>query len=204
MDVFKDLVRVFPFRGTEKDQQHAGSAYFKALKRFPLDLVAAGAEKYIATNKHFPKPVEWQAYIPARRQTVADEVVEMTADEAREWHRADVLRYEDAPCICRVCTAAGIHTRPIRYVPERTADDVERKVLDPTTNKVVTAGHWAHGEELVRWYRAKEHFWTEARKWQRSHAMPATTGYGPRTVKQRIDAAFDRPVVADREPGEEG
>ncbi len=91
-------------------------------------------------------------------------------------------------------------------MPEFTKQDVERKVKHPVSLKVVTAGHWAHGDELVRWYAAKDRFWTLARAGIQAHSFPATTGYTkPLTTKQRIDAAFARkPPIEDREPGEEG
>lgn len=206
VDVFNSLAQVFPIRGEEHERQQRRRAYFKALRRFPLDRVAAGADAWTRHGKAFPKPVEWAASIP-RSEPTTTEIPVMTAEEARQWHRADGLRYEDAPCACRVCVAAGIHTRPIRFVPEFTPEDNDRKVQDPDTGKIVTAGHWAHGDELVRWYAAKERFWTLARAAIKRHSMPSTTGNTKNmTTQQRIDAAFARrpPVEDEREPGQEG
>lgn len=44
-----------------------------------------------------------------------------------------------------------------QLVPD--ADRDERDVRVREGNRIVTAGHWAHGAELARWYQARGDFW---------------------------------------------
>ena len=51
--------------------------------------------------------------------------------------------------------AAGVDWKPGRFVPEFDGYDCERKVFDQGRQRTVTAGHWAHGEELAGYYEAR-------------------------------------------------
>jgi hypothetical protein len=85
----------------------------------------------------------------------------MTEAEAREYQRAEALKYEDRPCSCQACKAAGVDWKPLRFVPEFTADGFDRKVRDPFKDRIVTAGHWAHGAELAGYWRARGEFYAK-------------------------------------------
>jgi hypothetical protein len=87
----------------------------------------------------------------------------MTERESQEHRRAEQRGYEDEPCGCDLCQQAGVTHRYLRFVPEWNADGRDRRVRDPLSDRTVVAGHWAHGEELRRWYVAKEAFWTKAK-----------------------------------------
>jgi hypothetical protein len=43
-------------------------------------------------------------------------------------------------------------------VPEFDGYDCERKVFDQGRARIVTAGHWAHGEELAGYYTARAEY----------------------------------------------
>lgn len=156
-DVCKDLMRVFPKRLEEFEKAQLHRDYFKALRRFSVSQVQAGAEAWMQRGKYFPKPAEWIDSIPKQAPTALVDVPAMSPMEAREYQRAERLRYEDQPCGCRDCVAAQVSEKPVRFVPEFTADDRERKVRDG--ERIVTAGHWAHGTELARYYKAKADFY---------------------------------------------
>lgn len=161
-DIFKALQRVFPLRGDDQDIKAISSTYFKALRRYPIEAVRAGADQCVQRHKHFPKPAEWADAIPQRITSDAD-VRQMKVLEAREHLRAAKLGYEDEPCQCQDCRAAGVDHRFLRFVPDFTSDDCDDRVHCPIRGKIVTAGHWAHGDELRRWYIAKETFYVAAR-----------------------------------------
>lgn len=156
MDTFRGLLRIFPKRLDEHDQQHMGASYFKTLRKYPLAQIQAGAEGWIQRGKYFPKPAEWIDAIPRERQR-AVELQTLSDEDGRAHRRAEALCYEDAPCHCRECRAAGVTDRPLRYVPEVNEDGSDRKALDG--DRTVTVGHWAHGAELARWYEARADFW---------------------------------------------
>lgn len=163
MDTFRSLTRVFPLRGDEDAIRDVGASYFKALRRVPLREIQAGAEVVIQRHKHFPKPAEWLDAIPKRQTAV--EVPTMTPTEAQTYARAEQLHYEDEPCRCASCVAAQVSWKPLRFVPEVNADGTDRKVRDPFKDRIVTAGHWAHGQELVGYWNARGAFyakWTAA------------------------------------------
>lgn len=156
LDVFRRLTRVFPFRGDAQEVADVGASYFKAFRRRSLPDVVAGADRWIQTENRFPRAAQWLGAIP--RGDV--EVVPMMSEaDAREHRRAELLGYEDAPCQCDLCRAAEVDEKPLRFVPEFTENDRDKHVRDPLNQRVVTAGHWAHGVELFRWYRARGDFW---------------------------------------------
>ena len=192
MDTFRTVAATFNVR---RDEDTLGEVYFKALQSFPLRQVQAGGERCTACLKRFPKPVEWKELIP-RPGPVG--IPELSSLEAREFLEAEACFYECPPCRCEACQRAGVTDQPLRYVP----DDDERKAR--IGEKVIRRGHWAHGDELRRWYVAKETFWTQAR----------AGGLGPRVFDppsggRRRRAGFKRLVpvpvpVPAREPGEDG
>lgn len=155
-DVFKGLERVFPKRLEEHERQRMSGDYFKILRKFPLPQVQAGAEAWMQRGKYFPKPAEWIDAMPRRVQPRV-ELETLSSTEADAYRRAERLRYEDAPCGCRACREAGVHEKPIRFVPEFHPDGSERRVREG--EREVTAGHWAHGAELFAYYQAKADFY---------------------------------------------
>lgn len=162
--VFSRLRSIFPLRGEHSEIQQIVQSYFRVLIRFPIRAVEAGADAWITTGTRFPKPAEWLGAIP-RGSKLAD-ILPMPEDEAAEHQRATNLFYEDEPCGCHLCAKAGVSHRMLRYVPDTDADgrDARMKIGD----KVVVRGHWAHGEELKRWYAARDAFMSlKARVWPR-------------------------------------
>lgn len=155
MDTFHNVRRIFPLRGEDHELRHVGTSYFNAMRRFPLSAVQAGAEVWLQQGKRFPKPAEWIESIPPRRQVA--EVHALSDADAIAHMQAERLGYEDAPCHCEPCQRAGVTDQPLRYVPDVEADGRDRKAL--IGERVVTTGHWAHGEELAGYYRAKLAFW---------------------------------------------
>lgn len=157
VDVWNDLARVFPKRLDDHEKQQMQRDYFRAMRRFPLSQIEAGAEVWIQRGKYFPKPAEWMDAIPKQSAVVTLDVPAMSEGESRAYQRAEAMRYEDQPCGCPKCREAEVTDKPLRFVPEFTPDDRERKVRDG--ERVVTAGHWAHGYELARWYEARANFY---------------------------------------------
>ncbi len=154
-ETFDNLARVLISRrmdDTERSQML--SAYFKALRAYDLAAVKGGAEVVLATAKHFPKPVEWIEAMPRRSGQPADVPV-LFENEARTWRAAEASFWEKDPCSCSLCKAANVDWKPLRFVPEFDEYDRERKVFDQGRNRIVTAGHWAHGVELAGYYRAR-------------------------------------------------
>lgn len=185
--VFGALRRVFPLRGSGEDLGLMTSAYFKALRGWSIADVTAGAEAWIARGTKFPKPVEWREHIP-RTTARTHDVRVLTDAEARAYHRAERLRYEDTPCGCQGCLDAGIASWPIRFVPE-VEDGRDRCVFDPLTQRTVVAGHWAHGEDLAGYYRAQEDCVVKWRALLSRHAM-GKTGKTRKPFHERIEAIF--------------
>lgn len=151
---FNDLRRVFPLRGEPYEIQQVGIAYFKAMRRFPLSAVSAGKDAWLVHGKRFPKPAEWIESIPPKPKSAT--IPALTELERVEYQRAETLGYEHDPCTCQACQAAGVTHRFLRFVPDVDAD--HRDVKGTIGDRVVTRGHWAHGDELKRWYAAREAF----------------------------------------------
>lgn len=168
MDVFRGLQRVFPKRLDEHEISQMGGAYFKAMRRFPINAVQAGADTWTQRGKFFPKPAEWMDAIPRAAQPQAERA-ELSVSDAAEYRDAEQRRYEGEPCRCSACRTAGVDHRFLRFVPDVDANgqDLQAKLGD----RIVVCGHWAHGEELRRWYAAKEAFWAQFQVTLPHHVM---------------------------------
>lgn len=138
--------------------EDVASTYFRVLRPFALADLARAADAWIAKEPRFPKPAEWRGSLSPDASQVRDLRV-MTWVEAKDYADAERRGYEGDPCGCVECKAVGVDHRFLRFVPEFTANDTDLKVFDPIRQREVTAGHWAHGHELARWYVAKEAFW---------------------------------------------
>jgi len=172
LDVFKGVARVFPQRGDEHELKQKSGAYFKAMRRFQLNQVAAGADVWMERGKYFPKPSEWIDSIP-RQSAHRPEVGELTAAEIVEYEDAERRHYDGEPCRCQACRAAGVDHRLLRFVPEVDANgqDAKGKIGD----RIVVRGHWAHGQELAGYYRAKAAFWAMFHETVTQRSMPRVT-----------------------------
>lgn len=152
------MTRVFPLRGGEDEISDISAKYFKAMRRFTIGQVSLGAEAVIERLKKWPKPAEWIEMIP--RASAPSVIPPMESHRAAEWLDAEQKVWEDEPCRCPRCQVANVTHRFLRFVPEFTPDDREDKAM--IGERAVCRGHWAHGEELRRYYVAKEAFWEQA------------------------------------------
>lgn len=177
MDTFRSLTHVFKLKGDAHEIQDVGKSYFKALRKFTLAQVKDAAEKCLAECKHFPKPAEWADRVTRR---IPVEIPELSPTETTAYLRAEAKRYEDDPCSCRDCQNAGVTHRFLRFVPEFDADGRDKHAR--IGERIVTRGHWAHGDELKRWYQARDSF-----KAQFADAMP-----GKSMAKKRPKESFQK------------
>ena len=158
LSIFRDLLKVFPKRLDEADVAQLAKAYFAAFRYFTIPQIQAGADVWIERGKFFPKPAEWRECIP-RAVTAGPALSELTHVEATEYLDAERRSYEGDPCNCRPCVSAGVSHRFLRYVPE--ADEQGMDVRGLIGERVVVRGHWAHGQELRRFYEARDRFWAD-------------------------------------------
>jgi len=176
-------------RLSKDESEELPRTFFRLLEPFELpDVLDAG--KTLATTAHsFPKPTDWIEVITVQRRQrdslallPAPDRRQMSQDEAAELTRAKLLHFSAEPCGCPRCLVAQVDDRPLRFVPTVDDDGREDRALNPQTNAVELAGHWAHGDELARWYVARDACYA---LWRQA---------GPRTF----------PSVVSRDPGEEG
>lgn len=184
LDCFRQLVRrVQPAKALEPD---TAADYYEVLKGFHIDVLRRAAKDLATTHTFFPSTAEWHEAAAAlvAAQGPAPRARVMSVDQATEYARAQRLHYEDQPCSCARCFLAQVTDKPLRFVPDFDADDREVTAYHPLWKREVVTGHWAHGDELARWYRAKEKFFA--------------TPIAPR-VRTMLPV-----TLRDREPGEEG
>jgi hypothetical protein len=149
-DCFRGLTRIFHWRGDEDDLRQTAGSYFKVLRKYPMPAVKAGADACVERYKHFPKPVEWMDVIPRHVETV--ELPVMGQTEADTWMAAMKSGCEGDLCHCLDCRQARADHLPLRFVPD------EARAIHPRDGRAVQRGHWAHGEELKRWWVARNAF----------------------------------------------
>lgn len=184
---FERLCNTFRLKLKVPEREELARTYFRVLEPSPLDEVLLAGKTCISKHRTFPKPADWLAALdkggpavcpPNRRQMTVSEIAELAA--------AKRARYFDSPCLCVECCRAGVDDQPLRFVPTLVGDDEER-AFNPQRNVLEVVGHWAHGEELRRWYLARSFF-------------AGLAGHLPRRVHQAVLAA----VAIEREPGQEG
>lgn len=164
------------------------SVYFQALAAYDIDAVVAAGQRCLTTLSGFPKIVDWLAEVATKTPTVCPaDRRQMGVDELDVHERAAARGYEDDPCTCGWCEASGVEDKPLRFVPTLVRGDEHEVAFNPRHHKVEVVGHWAHGEELRRWYVARDRFFALKRR-------------APRALLIAVESL----VGVTREPGEEG
>lgn len=185
-EAFRRMTRAFRVRLKAAELEELSSTYYKLLEAVPLDAVIVAGKVCLTKFKRFPRAAEWLEALPAGTgPTIAADLRTMGHDEAREYIRAEGLRYQDQPCGCLTCQAAGVTALPLRFVPEFTVDGRDERAYHPLKQKAVTSGRWIHGDDLRRWWLAREACFASA----------------PRAF---IRLLRNPQIRAEREPGEEG
>lgn len=189
--VMKQLAAVFRRRPDTPEFLALTGSYFRALNRHELSELQRAADQWVSTEAKFPTPYELRRAIPRP----AADLRTMSLDEARDYRAAEDAGYEGELCGCQRCVEAGVNNRPLRFVPEADVFDRDTTVNDPIRKRVVTAGHWAHGRELLGYYIAKDAFWKKT--------TISLTSLSPEDRRTRRHVSELSPLVS-REPGQEG
>lgn len=157
--VFQDLRRVFPTRSSQDDLNRTMRLYFATLQPWPIDYVTEGATRWISTGERFPRPHDWISVMPG---APPEWVAPLPDEEADEHLKAMRQNYKADPCQCFLCRKSGVSHRLLRYVPDYDQGDPAGQARIGT--RVVSRGHWAHGEELRSWYVARDNFFAALKK----------------------------------------
>ena len=175
-------------------------SYFKILEAAPLDDVLTAAKRWQESARTFPKPVDWLGLLPNGGPASApDGIRVLAASELDAYEAAERKHWHDEPCSCLDCVTAGVSDRPLRFTVDRWEDGRDVDAWDPRRHRVVHPGHWAHGEELARHYRAYDAFKAQMDRYPT--LKPLVRSLLP--IEARIEKIFTKPPSA-REPGEEG
>ena len=179
---FGRVCGAFRLRFKANEAEDLTRTYFKILEPYPLDRVLLAGKSCMTTSRKFPLAADWVAAVEAMT-TIPDDVRQMTVDELDEHEAAERARWEGAPCSCVACVRANVGQSPLRFVPTHATFSDDERAFNPRRQVVQIVGHWAHGEELARWYAARARFYASApKKFRRVLAL----------------------VGAGREPGMEG
>jgi hypothetical protein len=159
---FRRVCGAFRLRVKATAGEEWSRTYFRILEHAPLDEVLTAGKACVASCRTFPKPAEWLQALPIPPAAAAHgDLRVMATTEREDYARAEALRYEDAPCGCLLCQEAAVTHRPLRFVPDEILGVLD-KALDTVRNRIVVTGHWAHGQELARWYVARAAFYASA------------------------------------------
>jgi len=181
---FRRVCGAYRLKVKEPEVESLSRTYFKVLDAAPLEDVLTAGKACLRTCRRFPTVAEWVAALPVPPViAVSADLRVMPTDERAAYARAEALRYADIPCGCGACFRADVTDRPLRFVPDETHGVLDR-AIDTVRNRIVVTGHWAHGEELARWYAARDAF------------------FG--SVPRHTPIARALLVLVAREPGEEG
>jgi len=186
---FKRLALTFRMKMRPAELENLSDTYFRLLESYSLHDVVAAGNALLHTHRRFPKPLDWSEAITRTQIGAPADVRVMSVPEATEYVRAERLHYDDDPCDCLLCQALPNAIRR-RFVPDFTDDDREEKAFCPPKNRTVVVGHWAHGNELARWYAARDRFF----------GAPGLSVVHA-NVLRRFGFVYQPPA---REPGQEG
>jgi hypothetical protein len=158
---FRRVLGAFRLKVKPDAVDELSRTYFRILADAPLEDVLAAGKTCLTTGTRFPKVAEWVAALPAPPVVVTADLRVMATPEREAYDRAEALRYQDEPCWCVDCQDAGVTDRPVRFVPDEVHGVLDR-AIDTVRNRIVITGHWAHGDELARWYVARDAFFASA------------------------------------------
>lgn len=197
---FGRVVGAYRLKLKPTEAEELTRTYFRVLEPFPLEEVLLAGKRCLTKYRRFPPAADWIAELTATAAApaAAADVRQMGAFELEEYEHATRLRYTDQPCACAECAAAGVGDRSVRFVPTLFGG-VEERAFNPRRKVVQVVGHWAHGEELRRWYEARDGFFALAP----AGIVRLLHQRDRRSFTARVDAIF-RPLSPEREPGEEG
>ena len=180
---FRRVCGAFRLRFKATEAEDLTRTYFKILEPYPLDRVLLAGKQCMTTSRKFPLAADWVAAVADLALSASPlDVRQMTTDELDEHEAAERARWDGQPCLCVACVRANVDDRPLRFVPTHATFSEDERAFNPRRKHVQVVGHWAHGEELLRWYVARAAFYASAPK------------------KFRRVLAF----VGAREPGEDG
>jgi hypothetical protein len=194
---FRRLVGAFRLRLSAGQLAELSTTYFRVLEGYPLDRALFVGKQLLETYTRMPYPAEWlSACARPDAPAGAPDAHQrwMTTSELDERAQADAWKYAAAPCACRDCLDAGVSDQPLRYVPTDLDATTYETAWDSRRGVVQIAGHWAHGDELARWYAARRACFAHAHR----------RGIPLRRVLERDDDGGAVLVSVSREPGEEG
>jgi hypothetical protein len=150
------LGRTLGLRVSEPDFVAQMRSYRRVLRAVPVADLLRGAETWAGRESRFPRPAQWRGAV--RESTPG--APQAPAADAQAWLEAERQGFEAPSCTCAPCVASGADWRPLRFVPDVDRHGATIPMLVGT--RQVARGHWAHGEELVRWWVAQGKFWEAA------------------------------------------
>lgn len=187
---FGRVLTAFRLKLSAIERDELTRTYFKILDVHRIEDVVIAGKRCIEKHRTFPKAADWLAELAPVAATCPPDRRVMSVVEADELTRAVAMRFEDHPCLCSECVRAGIDAQPLRYVPSLRLDEDLEQAFDARRGRLEVVGHWAHGEELAAWYRARAAFYGLAQK-------------TPRALLSAVAVILGE-VVDEREPGMEG
>ena len=136
----------------------------RLLEPYPLDRVLLAGKQCMTTSRKFPLAADWVAAVAALTDSTPSDVRQMSTDELDEHEAAERARWDGQPykaSLCVACVRANVDDQPLRFVPTHATVTEDERAFNPRRKHVQTVGHWAHGEELLRWYVARAAFYAE-------------------------------------------
>jgi hypothetical protein len=161
---FQRVCGAFRLRFKANEAEDLTTTYFKILEPYPLDRVLLAGKQCMTVSRKFPLAADWVAAVVDLSDRTPSDVRQMTIDELDEHEAAERARWEDAPCSCVACVRANVGQSPLRFVPTHATFSEDERAFNPRRQAVQIVGHWAHGEELGRWYDARARFYASAPK----------------------------------------
>jgi len=156
---FRRVCGAFRLKLKPVEVEELTRTYFRVLESYPLEEVLRAGKTCLTKSRKFPRPADWIAELAGALPPCPKDQRQMTLAEMDDLDRAKRLRYRDHPCLCSDCCRAGVDERELRFVPTLRLDEEEERAFNPRRNGPEVVGHWAHGEELRRWYEARGNFY---------------------------------------------
>lgn len=161
---FEVLAVSHRMNASEHTRGQMKAEYFDVLQSYPFDAVEFAYQNLRRKMKKWPVPADWLENLPPFGNVNRLEVI--SAEDLRETQAAEALGYEQRDvCRCAICQQELAAPLQSRFVPRQDRDGhpIERR-HPGRVGRAIMLGRWIHGDELRRWYFARQQFYDLKKK----------------------------------------
>lgn len=156
---FEVLAVSHRMQASEDTRGKMKAEYFDVLRSYPFDAVEFAYQNLRRKMKKWPVPADWLENLPPFASVSRLETI--SADELQATDEAERLGYERVEvCHCVICQRELAAPLQSRFVPRQDGNGTVIERRHPNrVGRPIILGRWIHGNDLRRWYLARQQFY---------------------------------------------